>query len=460
MTAVLLAKNAYAREAGHLVERRLVNRYLERDPANLVDGVMILPRPGLVEYTELGSGPIRGVFRQNGVLNNDWLIISGTELYRMTLDGFATLLGTILGTEPVEFASDGTNVFIAAGNLYLYTGSALTTVSVPDGYQIISCRYVNGYTLLQTDGSGRFYWIEPGGTTVDALNFATAERAPDAGVVIRLQGDFIVLQQQQGEEFWVATGDADAPFQRQSGIVSEKGCAFGAASVEIDNGRIWVTDESTTGRIVVRSGQGSPERISVNGIEERLRGANNVQAFAFTYDGHTFYVLCIIGVGTFAFDVSTQTWSEFASYEQDNWIPTSAAQAPGGPILFGSGLDGKLYTLDPDSGADAGQPMQRVVTGIIPVVGRREILNSISLTCSVGWSPSLDLEPQIEMRIARDGFTFGDPKVRSLGNRGEFSKRVRWERLGEIRPPQCVIEFQDSDAFPLRISYCRRDEAF
>lgn len=460
MTAVLLAKNAYTRDAGHLVERRLVNRYLERDPANLVDGVMILPRPGLVEYTELGSGPIRGVFRQNGVLDNNWLVVSGTELYRMTLDGFPTLIGTILGNEPVEFSSDGTNVFIASGSLYLYDGSAISTVTVPDSYPIVSVRNFNGYTLCQAEDSGKLFWIQPGATTIDALDFATAERAPDSGVVIRLQGDFIVLQQAQGEEFWVATGDADAPFQRQSGIVSEKGCTFGAASVEIDNGRIWVTDESTEGRIVVRSAQGSPERISVHGIEERLRDAVDVQAFSFTYDGHTFYVLCIIGVGTFAYDVATQTWSEFASYEKDNWIPTTAAQAPGGTILFGSGLDGKLYTLDPDSGADAGGPMQRVVTGIIPVVGKREILNSIALTCSVGWSPTLTLEPVIEMRIARDGFNFGDPKVRSLGNRGEFSKRVRWERLGEIKPPQCVIEFTDSDDCPTRISYCRMNEAF
>lgn len=458
MAIVQLAKNAYTRTAANLPVRQLKNRYVEADPSNLITGYMVLPRPGLASFATVGDGPYRAVFRQSGVLNGDWLVLSGSALYRVTIGGSATLIGTVGGSDLVEMASDGTNVFIAAGGLYLYDGSALTTVSVPDGLSITSIAYLSGYFVLQVAEVGKFFWIQPGEITIDPLDFATAERSPDAGVAIRLQGDFLVLMQAQGEEFWVTTGDADAPFQRQSGIVSEKGCTFRQAAVEIDNGRMWVSDDSTDGRIVVKSGQGAPTRVSVHGIEELMRGAETISASVFTFDGHLFYVLRIEGVGTFAYDISTETWSEFASYGETNWWPICCGQAPGGPVLLGSGLDGKLYTLDAGRGNDDGMVIQRVVTGIIPVPMARMILDKVEIFGSQGWSPSLTLTPKITLSIAKDGFTFSDPAERDLGARGQYGKPVVWNRRGEIRRPQCVLVFADSDDFAYRISHVTYNE--
>ena len=59
-------------------------------------------------------------------------------------------------------------------------------VAVPDDVGIISVGYIAGFVICVVaqgyDANGRFYWIEPGFTTIDALNFATAERAPGPGV--------------------------------------------------------------------------------------------------------------------------------------------------------------------------------------------------------------------------------------------------------------------------------------
>lgn len=458
MSVCLLAKNSYTRTAANLPVRRLVNRFVEIDPSNLITGYMVLPRPGLALFATVGDGPYRAVWRQSGVLNGDNLVVSGTSLYRVTLGGSATLIGTVGGADLVEIASDGTNTFIAAGGLYLFDGTTLSTVAVPDGLSITSIAYLSGYFVLQVAEVGKFFWIQPGEITIDALDFATAERSPDAGIAIRLQGDFLVLMQAQGEEFWVTTADPDAPFQRQSGIVSEKGCTFRQAACEIDNGRMWVSDDSTDGRIVVKSGQGAPTRVSVHGIEELMRGVETISAFVFTFDGHLFYVLRIEGVGTYAYDISTETWSEFASYGEANWLPICGGQAPGGPVLLGSGLDGKLYTLDAGRGNDADTVIQRIVTGIIPVPMKSMILDRVEIFGSQGWSPSLTLTPKITLSIAKDGFTFSDPAERDLGARGEFGKPVVWNRRGEIRRPQCVLEFADSDDFAYRISHVAFNE--
>lgn len=442
MPDIILASNAYHRAAANLPQSRVVNRYLEHGPQGLV---YMLPRPGAVLFATVGLGPIRGFFCKSGVLGRDYLVVSGSELYRVTIGGTATLVGSIAGDAFVEIDSDGTNTFLVAGTVYLYDGTTLSTVATPGGVEMTSIRQINSYFLLQVGSSGVFFFIEPGVTTIDALDFATAERSPDNGVCIRLLGDFALLLQTDGAEVWDPTGDADAPFQRRQGVVYQKGCAERETAIEFDNAVVCVSEDGDAGRRVFRFGAQQPERISVHGIEEALRLSTGFSAFRMTYDGHEFYVLRCEGQGTFAYDAAYPSWYEFASYGETCWLPQSSASASGGPLLLGSSADGKLYTLDADTGQDDGGPIQRVVTGYIPQPFGRGPIGPIRLNATVGWSPSLSLTPKVNMRLAKDGFTFTDPKERNFGARGDYRHRTMWERNGENRSPGCVVEFSDSD---------------
>lgn len=459
MPPVLLGSDAYKRDATHGREVKVVNRFLERDPTNQVQGVSILPRPGLVPEGDEETGPVRGIYRKLGVLGGDWLIVRGTTLYRRTLGGVETTVGTIAGDDLVEIASDGTNTFIAAGTLYLYDGTTLTEVTTPDDVSIVSIAQIDLFFLLQVEDSGRVYWILPGETTIDPLDYMTAESSPDNGVAIRIVGDFIAFLNGQSLEIWTVTGAADLPFQRQPSLIFEKGCSARETAVNLDNALFWVSETAEEGRVVYRGGQTTPQRVSTNGIEERLKGRAALSAFGFIFDGHAFYALRIEGVGTFLYDVSTGGWCEWQSYLRANWRVQCAGQAPGGPLLLGDDETGQLWTLDAAVGNDDGQPIIRTVTGGIPLVGRFLTLESLHLEASVGWSPTLDLEPLIGLRLAKDGFTWGNQRTKSLGRRGQYGKRVRWERLGEIRPPGVLIELTDSDDAQTTISYCRFNEA-
>jgi hypothetical protein len=66
-------------------------------------------------------------------------------------------------------------------------------VRTPDDVGIISLGYIASYVVAipaQGEGiNGQFFWIEPGETTIDPLNFATAERAPDPVSQVRVFGD-------------------------------------------------------------------------------------------------------------------------------------------------------------------------------------------------------------------------------------------------------------------------------
>jgi hypothetical protein len=457
MPALILGKQAYHRSATRQPEIRLVNRYLEQDPTNAVDGVAILPRPGLVPWIVSGSGPNRGMFRQSGVLSGDFLALSGETLKRITTAGASTNIGSIPGSGLVEFTADGVNTFIAAGSFYYTDGAAVATITTPDDVQIVSVATINGYVICQVAESGVFYWLPPVDTTLDALDFATAERWPDKGIAVRTTIDEVWFFNEQTTEVWVPTGNADAPFQRIEGRMFEVGCSSRATVVNLDNTIFWVGEVSSEGVFVYRGGA-VPEIVSTNGISERLNGATDLSAFGYSHDGHSFYALRIGGVGTFVYDISTKTWSEFASYGRDQWRPITAAAAPGAPLTLGDDETGQLWTLDPEVGNDDGQPIIRTVTGGVPTL-QRGTIDNISIQAAVGWSPNHDLEPVISLRFARDLFTFKDRGTRSLGKRGEFNKRIRWEGMGEILPPGMIIELTDSDDAQTRLSYCRYNEA-
>lgn len=463
MPVCLLGVNAYKRDATHGREVKVINRFLEQDPTNQVNGVSILPRPGMVPFGSDSGGPIRAIYRKLGVLGGDFLVVSGSTLYRVTVAGVATAVGTIAGSDLVEIASDGVNTFIAAGSLYLYDGTTLSTVTLPDidgvTVSIVSIAQIDLFFLLQVDNSGRIYWIEPGAVVVDPLDYFTAESSPDNGVAVRIVGDFIALLNGQSLEIWTVTGQTDLPFQRQPSLIFEKGCSARDTAVNIDNALFWVSETAQEGRVVYRGGQTTPQRVSTNGIEERLKGTAVLSAFGFVFDGHAFYALRIAGVGTFLYDISTGAWCEWASYLRSNWRIICACSAPGAPLVLGDDETGQLWTLDATVANDNGVPIVRTVTAGIPIVGTYKTLERLTLQASVGWSPSLTLEPKISARFSRDGFTWSNWKEKSLGRRGQFSKWLRWDRQGEMRPPGMLIELTDSDDAQTTLSYARYNEA-
>lgn len=458
MPPVLLGANAYKRQAAHLPEIKVKNRYAEKDPTKPDGGAVFLPRPGLVQRTTVGAGPIRGLFRQSGCFGGDFLVVSGSQLHRKPVVGASRSLGPVTGISLVEIAADGTNAFLAAGGLFLTDGETVGRVETPDDALVVSVATINSYFIFQVAESGRFYWVPPGEIEIDALDFATAERWPDKGVAVRTTVDEIWFLNEQSVEVWSSTGNAEAPFQRIEGRLFEWGCSARETAVNLDNTIFWVGERSQEGRVVLRGGA-VPEIVSTNGISERLNAATALSAFTLALDGHEFYVLRIGGQGTFLYDVSTGLWSEWSSYGREQWRVQAAAAAPNGPLLLGDDETADLWVLDGEVGHDEGQPIVRQVTGLIPLMGQTASIDSLSLTASVGWSPDYDIEPVIGLRFSRDGFTFKDRGPRSLGKKGQYGKRVRWEpACGEIRPPGMVVELTDSDPVQTRISNCRMNE--
>lgn len=171
----------------------------------------------------------------------------------------------------ISTTETGTN--LSWGGTTLADGGAeqLVQVMVPEDNGAISVAAINSYVIVvpvQDENAGtigRFYWIRPGATTIDPLDFATAERSPDRLHQVKVFGDMFWLLGTTTTEPWVTSGNPDFPMQRFQGILFDRGSWEGTA-VQVKDSLIVVDEDGGVFRIA-----GGQTRISRPDIEERIR---------------------------------------------------------------------------------------------------------------------------------------------------------------------------------------------
>lgn len=153
----------------------------------------------------------------------------------------------------------------------------LFQVEMPNDVGVISVGYIASYVVVVPgqgqEINGRFYWIDPGETVVDDLNFATAERAPDpiSGVVVF--GDQFWLPGESTTEVWYFSGNQDTPVLRFQGVVFDRG-AWPGTAVQVKDSMIIVDNAGDVFQV-----SGGLKKISRPDIAERIRKAMQYQKF-------------------------------------------------------------------------------------------------------------------------------------------------------------------------------------
>lgn len=460
MTAVPLGLSNYVRKLGRTPPVILKNMFVEKDPTNLVDGYVRLQRPALTQFAAIGTGPVRGIFKQLGTFDGDFLALSGTILYRVTEAAVQTVIGSVVGTKRAQFAASPARcLIVAGGNCYSTDGVTVSRLVMPNNIAVRSVAYINGYFVLVQDASQRFYWIAPGQTAPDALSFASAENSPDNIQRVEHIGDELwFFGEGDSTEVWVPTGNLDLPFQRVEGRLYDQGCCNRDTVAKLDNTLFWVGSDS-----VVYRADTVPTRISDNSIEELIFGedAANLRAWSMQFQGHEFYCLTIGASGTLVFDVSTGTWGEFTSYGRPSWRAHVGAQTSGNLIVAGDDELGILWRLDPEASNDNGVLLEREIMGGVGLVGNPQACGSFSVLAATGWgnhNPPGD-SPVLQMRFSDDaGNTWSNWYDMPLGARGQFGREVAVTRLGTIRAPGRLFHLRMTDDAILRVNYARINE--
>lgn len=446
MPAIPFAKGQYKR--GSNVPAHVVNMLYEMDPTNQKDQVSLLSRPGHTVWSTIGTSPIRTMSYQRsapteGIGPYIYLITENANLYKVDDSGVADQVGGNGQCDYDFMAASRTQMLLSGSGLAWSDGTTITPISLGfmDDAEAGMCWVFGGYGLVLRANSEKFYWSATGDLTAwDALNFASAESLPDTMSHIFSVGDFLYLGGSRSIEVWSQSGDADAPFVRVRGRVFGCGISGGLAIYENEIaffvggvGGVWMLSGEIT-------------QISPEWVDEIVNGSTLGKGYAYSYDGHTFYVLNGTdseGDWTLVYDVKTLQWSVWKSHNQDAFAINGAVLLQGRRPILSSSVTGKLYEVQKGLYEDDGEPLVRTTTGIVEFTSPTPILNVVA-DCSVGMG-SLTYNPQIEMRYSRDrGKTWSSWSARNLGREGNFGQDVNWTRLGAALRPGIVFEFRYS----------------
>jgi len=220
-------------------------------------------------YFAVNNTSLAGVTYSTALVSNpevESLSYGPTDLFIQAINP-GPLGNAIITTET------GTNLAWNSATLINGGVDQLSQILLPEDSGAISLAHINSYIIVvpvQGDAFGtigRFYWIEPGETVVNPLNFATAERSPDGIHQVITFSDMFWLFGDTTTEPWVTTGDPAAPMQRFQGILFDRGSWAGTA-VKVKDKMVVVDEEG--GVFVQANGQ---RRVSTPDIEERIRGA-------------------------------------------------------------------------------------------------------------------------------------------------------------------------------------------
>jgi hypothetical protein len=262
-------------------------------------------------------------------------------------------------------ADNGTQIFIACNPLsYIYNVSTLVFAQITDvdfpGAGSVG--YLDGYFVFNEPDSQKF-WVTSllDGTSVDPLDFASAEGYPDNVIALIVDHREIFLFGTTSVEVWYDAGTPDFPLARIQGAFMEVGCEAAYSVAKLDNSVFWLGSDARGRGIVYRANGYTPARISTNAVEYAIQSYGSISdAIAYTYqqDGHPFYVLIFPSAeATWVYDVSTQLWHERAGFENGQFVRhrSNCQMSFNSEVVVGDYEDGRLYAFDLDVYADDDQ---------------------------------------------------------------------------------------------------------
>jgi hypothetical protein len=467
MPSIPLAKAAYQRS--QLPALTLKNYYYEPSPTTLEDQVSLKPRWRLNQFAAVGAGPINGLYRKGGVMADSGhsgaiICLSNATLYLVDqTTGAATVLGAVTAGGLRMSAEGNTAVVVltTGGQPYYTDGNTLTAISFPDGKSVTAIDTLDSYFLFASE-LGRFYWSAVGGTTVDPLDYATAESQPDVLMSLKVIGDELWLFGRLSIEVWQPTGDLNLPFQRITGRIFGIGVTARDTIQKLNVGGVDTVCWVGTDRRVYRTNP-NPDRISDPAIEEKLRkttfanvanpsNSQNPYATTCSWDGHDFYILHIPNYGSWAYDLGTGDWVEWTSFNHAHFRGAVGCVGVNSQPLIGDDTSNVIWQmLDTQTLDGTTDPVGYEFSGLLEVTGPRTRCNNVMLALSGGSTTDPTSDPMMQMSWSPDGGkTFVDEDPQSLGREGEFNARVVWPRLGMLQYPGRVFRWRTTEPVTVR----------
>lgn len=428
----------------------------------------LAPTPGYTLAFTLDDAPGRGGF----TLADNLYFVSGASFY----SGF-TFRGTVtnLTDAPVYMVSQGAaiNQILIASDIttYAYNADTHTFAAVGTANSLpYSIGYLNAYGLRLDPALTQVEFSAPGDfTSWDPLDVFVREDAPDNWQrLIVFHNEIWLFGTTTTSVYYNDADDTDIPFKPIPTALMQMGTIAPHSVCLVDDTLMWVGQGSNGGGVVYRANGYNPERVSTFPVEYAFAQSSVplrvLQGETYQENGHTFYILTLPGVMSWAYDVTTGFWAERGD--------------PDGLDFVGLGTIGQMYLQQNDPEAShytqsrtTGEVFYQStdfsvgtdgVTGLTRLRRAPHILSAqnrvryahLRVLMETGITtivpPAVGSDPTIALRWSDDGGqAWSDTYTTSVGAIGQYSTLVDFWQLGQASDR--IFEFRCSAPIPYRL---------
>lgn len=423
-------------------------------------GLAIYPFPGKTLFSTIGGGTVRGQLD----FATYHAAVVGTRLYTIDASGTATDRGEIEGTDRTDLDFNGAQLFVQGTTKSYYYDPATAVpneVTDSDFQGATSACSLDGYTITSVPSSDRIQWFAlRDASSVDGLDFATAETNGDRNVAVRVANKDLHVFGEKTLEFFYHSGNPDQQFESKAIPPLEIGCLARDSIALMDTGFNWVGRDGKSGGIGVyrMAGGYTAKKISTPAVDrfleeydESLR--SSIHALGFQFHAHQFYCLHLPGTVSLYYDQATNEWGFLKSgtYAMSadplgGWDALTFATNGGKRIVGAS--DGNLYELDGGSFTENGAEIIReiICSQLTTNTKHGAILHEhgIDMEVGIGLATGQGSDPVIMCAKSVNGGKSWQQRIdRPLGAAGKYLTNVSWTRASKYK--NMILKYRLSD---------------
>lgn len=404
------------------------------------------PTPGLTLLGSVGDTEWRGLYRAN---NGSLYGVCGSSVYLISSSWTFTKLGSIGTTSgQVSMADNGITAVLVDGSINGYTinlsTNAFASLVDPTGLFVGADKvdYIDTFFVFNKPGTQAFYSSLSNSTTFDPLYIANKTAHADKLVTLCVNQRQIWLLGERTTEIWYDSGANAFPFEIVPGAFIEHGCAAKYSVAQNDTSIFWLSEDDQGLAIVFQGTNYVANRISPHVIELEFQSYSTISdaiGYIHQQGGHIFYVLTFPTANkTWVYDIATNLWHErmyLDSNGNENRHRSNCGAFAYGSYVVGDWQNGNLYAYDVNNYTDNGSAIKRI-RGFPHVINelKRVMYRQFIADMQVAAVSDLTISPNVELRWSDDrGATFGTPLIQTMGNVGETSTVIQFQRLGMAR---------------------------
>ena len=248
----------------------------------------------------------------------------GTNLYTDISGTLTTYSGIFAALQNVYFCRTylDQNLFFTDGTTFYNSTQAIPAPTNPvppiAGGVWVSPVWLNNYVYIGNTRNNLIYSCHSGDpTTWTGTSNIAFYQTNDTLVGLANHLNYIVAFGQKSAQFYYDAGTGDGATISSLAVATsydiEIGCANKDSIASAENTVVWVGVSQTVGTGVYMLNGVTPVKISTASIDKIIAGSI-CSSYIYRFNGHSVYVLSYLDAVTLAYDMTTQMWSQWTSF--------------------------------------------------------------------------------------------------------------------------------------------------